>query len=453
MAVNDEIFKNLAQYGGGTINERVYNFLGSLGYTGTISDRLGQFEEGGRKGWQGLIRAWGQWAPAQLFSQGQEGVWYEPKPIVAGQQVLYQDAAGTEPVTADGDPVGLMLDLHDVDGRGVVNLLKWTEDLTNSVWVPYGSAGVSITPSAAVAPDGSTTAFQVSFNAGDNRWGQELTSTGMEKTGSVYLRADTTFDMEILIVDGSIDFLRKVVTVTTEWQRFDATSAFSRFFEMATLGGGNLTSTSRPARTVYAWHPQFEIGESPTAYQKNGETVGGPGNHATQSTSAARPIYRTDGVLHWLQFDGVDDGLLFSAGDLSGNSWSTVEITTPQSVDFVLLHRDGAITPRAGIAQEGSTSTVLAVTGITQLGFYGDGALDTEGTRGSQFSVAQVSNVIEEVFSCEISWVDLKIGAYDVSGFSTAGLVHGYILREGGLDTVERGSLVSFGKKITGATP
>ncbi len=106
MAVNDEIFKNLAQYGGGTINERVYNFLGSLGYTGTINDRLGQFEEGGRKGWQGLIRAWGKYTPAQVFSQGQQGVWYEPKPIVAGQQVLYQDSAGTTPVTADGDPVG-----------------------------------------------------------------------------------------------------------------------------------------------------------------------------------------------------------------------------------------------------------------------------------------------------------------------------------------------------------
>lgn len=35
----------------------------------------------------------------------------------------------------------------------------------------------------------------------------------------------------------------------------------------------------------------------------------GNGNHATQTVSAARPTYRTDGVLHWLQFDGVDDYL------------------------------------------------------------------------------------------------------------------------------------------------
>lgn len=33
----------------------------------------------------------------------------------------------------------------------------------------------------------------------------------------------------------------------------------------------------------------------------------GNGNHATQSVSASRPTYKTDGSLHWLAFDGVDD--------------------------------------------------------------------------------------------------------------------------------------------------
>ena len=35
----------------------------------------------------------------------------------------------------------------------------------------------------------------------------------------------------------------------------------------------------------------------------------GNDNHATQAVSAARPIYKTDGILHWLAFDGVDDYL------------------------------------------------------------------------------------------------------------------------------------------------
>lgn len=33
----------------------------------------------------------------------------------------------------------------------------------------------------------------------------------------------------------------------------------------------------------------------------------GNGNHAKQTVSASRPVYKTDGFLHWLAFDGIDD--------------------------------------------------------------------------------------------------------------------------------------------------
>jgi len=45
-----------------------------------------------------------------LFSAGEQGAFYIPRPIVNGKQALFQDSAGTVPVTADGDPVGKMLD-------------------------------------------------------------------------------------------------------------------------------------------------------------------------------------------------------------------------------------------------------------------------------------------------------------------------------------------------------
>ena len=38
----------------------------------------------------------------------------------------------------------------------------------------------------------------------------------------------------------------------------------------------------------------------------------GNGNHATVTVSTARPVYKTDGILHHLSFDGVDDHLLFN---------------------------------------------------------------------------------------------------------------------------------------------
>ncbi|MBG23660.1 MAG: hypothetical protein CMF22_09420 [Idiomarinaceae bacterium] len=52
-----------------------------------------------------------------LFGNGEAGAMYIPKPQVLGQQVLYQDAAGTVPVVADGDPAGLMLDVSGNDNH------------------------------------------------------------------------------------------------------------------------------------------------------------------------------------------------------------------------------------------------------------------------------------------------------------------------------------------------
>lgn len=51
----------------------------------------------------------------------------------------------------------------------------------------------------------------------------------------------------------------------------------------------------------------------------------GNGNHAVQTVSTARPVYKTDGILHWLKPDGVDDVLYtenFNLGEYDGvSSW------------------------------------------------------------------------------------------------------------------------------------
>ena len=46
------------------------------------------------------------WNPSELFKNGEQGAWYDPSDL----STLFQDAAGTTPVTTDGDPVALMLD-------------------------------------------------------------------------------------------------------------------------------------------------------------------------------------------------------------------------------------------------------------------------------------------------------------------------------------------------------
>jgi len=50
-------------------------------------------------------------SPLSLFSTGAQGAWYDPSDLTT----LFQDSAGTTPVTAVGQPVGLVL---DKSGRG-----------------------------------------------------------------------------------------------------------------------------------------------------------------------------------------------------------------------------------------------------------------------------------------------------------------------------------------------
>ena len=60
----------------------------------------------------------------------------------------------------------------------------------------------------------------------------------------------------------------------------------------------------------------FQDDAGTTPVTAPGQAVGrvldlsGNGNHATQATAEARPVYQTDGTLHWLEFDGVDDFLV-----------------------------------------------------------------------------------------------------------------------------------------------
>lgn len=92
-------------------------------------------------------------SPADLFANSEVGAWYDPSDLTT----LFQDSAGTTPVTADGQPVGKSL---DKSGRGNhasqatstkrpvlssrVNLLTKTEDFTAATWV---KSGVTVTSS------------------------------------------------------------------------------------------------------------------------------------------------------------------------------------------------------------------------------------------------------------------------------------------------------------------
>ena len=55
----------------------------------------------------------------QLFGNAEQGAIYIPRPIVNGVQSLFQDAAGTVPVTANGDPIGSTKDQSPNDRSSI----------------------------------------------------------------------------------------------------------------------------------------------------------------------------------------------------------------------------------------------------------------------------------------------------------------------------------------------
>lgn len=111
-----------------------------------------------------------------LFAAGEQGAWYDPSDLTT----LYQDAAGTIPVTAVEQPVGLMLDKSGRNNHafqttstnrpvlsGRYNLLTKTEQFDDAAWNLDGQAlGLIRTKNTTTDPNGGNTGNKIALVSG-----------------------------------------------------------------------------------------------------------------------------------------------------------------------------------------------------------------------------------------------------------------------------------------------
>jgi hypothetical protein len=269
-----------------------------------------------------------KWSFARLFDAGEVGVIYDPSDL----STLYQDAAGTTPVTTPGQPVGLILDKSKQTAfstEPVRNLVAWTEEFENAFWIKHLS---TVAANNATDPLDNNVA-DTWTPTGQYAWvGSPMVTRALgQYTVSIWARvASGTRVIHIGIQENGAYLLVSPITITTTWQRFTATlNHTNAAFTIRFLFQDRNASGFIP---IEIWGAQLESGSSMTAYQKIEQSLPGGiwhGRHASQAAAASRPTYGVvpKGVRRNLLRDTNDFTsswwLKSSAGTLNGSLWST----------------------------------------------------------------------------------------------------------------------------------
>jgi len=212
-------------------------------------------------------------SPASLFAGGEQGVWYDPSDL----STVFQDAAGTTPVTASGQPVGLMLDKSKGLARGPELV---PDDLTTTF---SSSSHIISSPTALTASSAQA---------------EQINSGALVESGKAY-RVSFTLSSYTSTGGGGVN-----VRVGSASSNDFAVNANGTYERTVVADGGSLVFRPNGAE-VQSWViTNISVREL-------------RGNHATQTTASKRPTYTEGGGLSWLAFDGADDAMQTAAIDFT----------------------------------------------------------------------------------------------------------------------------------------
>ncbi len=234
--------------------------------------------------------------PRSLFAAGEQGIWLDPSDF----STLFQDSAGTTPVTAVGQPVGLALDKR-------LGLALGSEQVVNGTFTGGGTGWTNLD----TAP--SVTTFT----------GGVATMVAAPGLALALLRQSLTLPA------GTYEVSVRVASIS-------GTPAAALAVGNTSFGDTTYTNFSLDSAGVYTRKVTITgptLGLAFTASNVAGGTIVIddvsvkllPGNHAYQTTSASRPTLQQDSNgLYYLSFDGTDDGMATPSIDFTGTDKMTV---------------------------------------------------------------------------------------------------------------------------------
>lgn len=240
------------------------------------------------------------WLPSALFAEAQPGIWLDG----SDNSVMWQDAAGITPVTALGQPVGLVLDKRLWGGKSFAQVMAEQAELNANPGGPFVSLdGYFASGSAPLVLVDGKIRITTANTIGSKRIEYTLVTTP-GKTYRVKFRAASTGIGTPRAVSWTNVVLTPDIYMSPELSDYEAvitatsTSSTLRWY---------IRSSGDLVTGEYVELASLEISEVPSIA-------------AYQTTSGARPLWQADANgFPGLQFDGVDDFLVTQSIDFSAS--------------------------------------------------------------------------------------------------------------------------------------
>ena len=321
----------------------------------------------------------GTFTPAALFTTGVNGAWYDPSDF----STMFQDAAGTTPVTAVGQPVGLMLDKSNgmVLGPEIITNGSFNNGLAGWTSGAFGSA---------VLQDG---------GAKIERSSDSVTNTALVWLASVSATAryQITFDVlsgsGTMLLNGSVN-----VAASAGTKKFITTaSSASSPIELRCFTGSFAVVDNISVRELHGNH----------AFNPSGNSANFP---VLQQDGTGRYYLAFNGVNQWLQTNSID----FTYGDKMFVSAGVRKLS--DAATSVLFELSAIATSNSGSFYVSGPDSA----GANKFSFLSTGTISASASTGNSNYSAPVTTVISGIGSVSAPNAALRVNGTQVAQSTAA---------------------------------